>query len=351
MHLGYDGGFQETCTSMLDTLHLLNVSYVAHALYAATYWQVLDRLHQSDGESLSEISAACRVQVSILDPVMKVLQAFGYMRLSSEDKWSLGNRSKRLMETENGWLRDYVLIWGQQLIPSFGSIVELAHSEKTGFELAFGKKLWEYNKQNSSANDVFVRFMDAATRQHTNTDEIPRALLLDKARSVVDVGGGSGRFLVAVLQSYPNLKGVVFDQPHLAPIAEKSIADADLAERGSFMGGSFLTDAIPAGADAYLLKHVLHDWPDIGATAILSNISKAMRANSRLFLIEGFLEDNFSAKPWLRTRLLEQVVWTGGKVRTCNEFNQLLDVAGLRMERMHDTNVAADCTVIEISKI
>lgn len=336
---------------MLDALHLLNVSYVAHALYAATSWRVLEQLHGRDGESLEALAASCQVRETILGPVLETLQAFGYMRRSLEGMWSLGTRAKRLMDSEDGWLLDYVLIWGQQLMPAFGSIVELARSDKTGFELTFGEKQWEYNRQNPAANDVFVRFMDAATRQHTATDAIPRALALENARSVVDVGGGSGRFLAAVLQHYPHLQGVVFDQPHLFPVAEENLAAAGLSTRANFVGGNFLSDMLPAGADAYLLKHVLHDWPDQGAVVILSNIAIAMQGHSRLYLVEGLLEDNFSAKPWLRTRLLEQVVWTGGKVRTRSQFDQLLTSAGLTIKRVQDTEAAADCTILEIAKI
>jgi hypothetical protein len=336
---------------MLDTLHLLNVSYVAHALYAATSWQVLDRLQQTEEESLADLATACKVKAPILETVLQVLQAFGYMRQSPEGKWMLGNRARRLLNADNGWLRDYVMVWGQQLMPAFGSIVDLAHSEKTGFELAFGEKLWEHNRKNQAANDVFVRFMDAATLQHTATDAIPRALDIGDARNVVDVGGGSGRFLAAVLKHYPTLQGVVFDQPHVRAVAEGNLLDAGCSDRGQFIGGNFLSDALPVGADAYLLKHVLHDWPDMGAASILANIAKAMRAHSRLYIVEGLLEDNFAAKPWLRTRLIEQVVWTGGKVRTRPEFDALLQAAGLRIIRVQDTAAAADCTVLEITQV
>lgn len=336
---------------MLDTFHLLNISYVAHALYAATSWKVLDRLEETGGDFLPDLAAACKVNPSILETVLQVLQAFGYMKASPEGKWMLGNRAKRLMSTEHGWLKDYVMIWGRQLIPAFESLVELADGEKNAFEIKFGKKLWDHNRQSKIDNELFVRYMDIATLQHTITDEIPCALNLHKACSVIDVGGGSGRFLASVLKYYPNLQGSVFDQPHVKTTAENNLITAGCADRGNFIAGNFLIDDLPAGADAYFLKHVLHDWPDVGAASILLKIARAMQSNSRLYIIEGLLDDNFASKPWLRTRSIEQTVWTGGKVRTRRDFDSLLESSGLHIVRVQDTKAGLDTTVLEIAKL
>jgi orsellinic acid C2-O-methyltransferase len=103
---------------------------------------------------------------------------------------------------------------------------------------------------------------------------------------VMDVGGGNGAIMIGILKAYPDLHGVVFDQPPAADKARTRIAEAGLSSRCEALGGDFFKQ-VPAGADAYMLKHAIHDWNDKDAVAILKNCRRAMASNGKLLIVEG----------------------------------------------------------------
>src|SRR5262249_13337370 len=105
---------------------------------------------------------------------------------------------------------------------------------------------------------------------------------------LADVGGGNGSLLTAVLKMYPSMKGLLYDLPGVAERAQANLAGAGLAERCRVVGGNFF-ESVPAGADAYLLRHIIHDWDDERATRILQNVGRAMRPGGRLLLVESVL--------------------------------------------------------------
>lgn len=339
--------FQFRVLTMLDIFGLLNASYVAQALYATTSWGVMDHLYGAGPATVDDLAQACAVRPDVLRPALVSLKAFGYVNLEAESgRWSIGNRAAKMFEGEPE-LRDYVLLWGKQLGPVAAQLETLGRTaDTTGFALTFGEPIWDYYRTDRQASDLFVAYMDGATRSHVRTSVLAEALQLEDARTVVDVGGASARLMASVLATYGNLTGTVFDQHHLEPVALRRIAEEGLEARCGFVGGSFLSDPLPAGADAYLIKHVLHDWNDEGAAAVLSNIANAMRPDSKLYIIEGLLDEGSKSKLWLKTRHLEQVLWTGGKVRSEKQFAGLLERAGLVIDAIRDTDVGIDCTIL-----
>ena len=133
--------------------------------------------------------------------------------------------------------------------------------------------------------------------------------------------------LTSILRKHPRLRGTILDQPHMATLVNDRLRETGVADRCEFVGGNFL-ESVPAGADLYLIKHVLHDWADADVSTILKNISAAMPSGSKLIIVEGALESEDPSAPLLHMRDLEQMFWTGGKVRSCDEFAKLLAQVG-----------------------
>src|SRR5215475_2754453 len=129
---------------------------------------------------------------------------------------------------------------------------------------------------------------DAAMADFTRLAAIAVAAAYDFSSlgSVVDVGGGNGALLIGILRAHATLAGTVFDRPEAAERASQQIADAGLAERCQAVAGDFF-EQVPSGGDAYLLKHVIHDWDDARATTILQNCHRAMSPAGKLLLVEG----------------------------------------------------------------
>jgi hypothetical protein len=156
-----------------------------------------------------------------------------------------------------------------------------------------------------------------------------------------DVGGGNGSLLALTLERQPQLRGMLFDLPHVAERARANLST--FGDRCEVRSGSFF-DAVPEGADAYLLRHIIHDWDDDKSRLVLSNIRRALPSNGRVLIVENVIapgnEPSFAK--WLDLTML---VIPEGKERTEPEYRELLGSAGLELQRVIPT--AADVSIIE----
>jgi SAM-dependent methyltransferase len=156
-----------------------------------------------------------------------------------------------------------------------------------------------------------------------------------KFGTIVDVGGGHGLLLTSVLKANAGVKGVVFDAPHVAAGAEKTIKAAGVAERCRAEGGDFFK-AVPAGADAYLMMHIIHDWPDDKAATILKHCRKGVNPGGKLLVVDSVVAP--PGEPDLAKVLdLEMLLLPGGRERTEPEFAALFTAAGWRLNRVVST--------------
>jgi hypothetical protein len=220
----------------------------------------------------------------------------------------------------------------------------LLHSVRTGdnaFTAAHGQGVWDYRSQHPEESAIF----DAAM---TGQSRFVAAAVLDAYdfggfTRLVDVGGGRGAFMAAILGRWPDLAGVVFDQAHVVAGAPELLGRAGVAARCQVVAGSFF-DAVPVGADAYLLKHVVHDWPDERAAAILRTCRAAMVEPATLQLVERVIAEPNNG-PDAAFSDLNMMVAPGGQERTEAEYAALLATAGFRLTRIVPT--ASDVFVIE----
>jgi SAM-dependent methyltransferase len=146
----------------------------------------------------------------------------------------------------------------------------------------------------------------------------------DAVRTVVDVGGGTGALLAEVLRARPGVRGTLVDLPRTVARSAEMFAAAGVADRATAVGQSFF-DPLPGGADLYLLKSVLCDWPDREATAILRRCAEAARPAGRVVVVSGVIPDD---DPWPS---LLMMVLVGGKDRTLREYRALAREAGLEV--------------------
>jgi orsellinic acid C2-O-methyltransferase len=158
-------------------------------------------------------------------------------------------------------------------------------------------------------------------------------------RRLVDVGGGNGALLAGILRANPTLSGVIFDLPKVATRATEQIRELGLADRCEIVGGDFFKE-VPSGGDAYLLKHVIHDWSDDRATAVLRTCRRAMGADAKLLIVEGVYPPRIDQTDESRSAAANDVnmlVCTGGRQRSEAEFRRLYDAAGFRLTRIVPT--------------
>lgn len=190
---------------------------------------------------------------------------------------------------------------------------------------------------------------DAAMADFTRFVAVAVASAYDfsPVRTLVDVGGGNGALLIGILKANPHLRGIVFDRPDAAERARRNIAEGGLSDRCQAVGGDFFQE-VPPGGDAYVLKHVIHDWNDERAGAILRNCRRAMSAEGKLLIVEGVYppridrsRDSYGAA----ANDMNMLVATGGRQRSEAEFRALYEAAGFGLGRIVPT--VAPVSVVE----
>lgn len=194
----------------------------------------------------------------------------------------------------------------------------------------FGEPLFQHLRNHPEHRALFNAAM--AEQSRVTGEALAGYYDFSRARQIVDVGGGAGTFLSAVLRANPELTAVIYDQPYLADDAERQVTAAGLADRCAFMAGDFL-ETVPAGADLYLMKGILHNWSDEHARAILANCRRAMDAHGRLLLVDWVVPTGNAPHPSKFLDLAMLFVY-GGRERTEAEHAWLLAEAGLRLARV-----------------
>ena len=182
---------------------------------------------------------------------------------------------------------------------------------------------------------------DAAMADLTRVAAVAIAAAYDFAlfRTLVDVGGGNGALMIALLKANPMPRGIIYDRPAAAESAKKQIEDNGLAGRCTAIGGDFFKE-VPAGGDAYILKHVIHDWDDDRAVAILRNCHHAMAQHGRLLIVEGVYPPRIDQSAESRRAAANDanmLVSTGGRQRSEIEFRSLYEAAGFKFMKIVST--------------
>lgn len=214
----------------------------------------------------------------------------------------------------------------------------LADSVRTGergFDLEFGMRDWDYYAAHPDAGAIF----DGAMRALTSPAAGPIMAAHDFSgyRKIADIGGGDGSLLIAILTAYPEMRGILFDRAGVIERAMPRLLEKGLADRCEAIAGSFL-DEVPRGADAYLMKWILHDWEGRDATRILAACRRAMTPGSDLIVVERVAPEHVGPDDVeLVLADLQMMVMNGGMERTESEFRELLAGAGFRLDTITGT--------------
>jgi hypothetical protein len=218
--------------------------------------------------------------------------------------------------------------------PAWGELLHSVQTGEPGFDKAHGMSAWRYfTVRDPVAGLEFNKLMTANSANVI----LPIAQAADLAgvRTVVDVGGGHGSLLTTLLATHPSIeKGILFDQPHVIDEARAAFGTA-LNGRVQFESGDFFT-TVPAGADAYVMKNILHDWDDTSCTKLLTTCRHAMAPHSRVLAAELIVDSDHSDEFTYFTDL-HLLVNFSGRERTAVEFQELYDAAGLRLTRIIPT--------------
>jgi hypothetical protein len=214
----------------------------------------------------------------------------------------------------------------------------LLHSVRTGenaFRHVHDTDVWTYRSSRPDESAIFDRAMTSLSRR--SNAALLAAYDFGRFRTIVDVGGGNGALLAAIVAAHPDLQGVLFDQPHVVAGAGALLERAGVADRCRVIAGSFF-ESVPNGGDAYVLRAVIHDWEDEASIRILSVVRRAIQAEGTLLLIERVIAPPNEGRD-AKLSDLNMLVGPGGRERTREEFAALLDASRFRLARVVGTGV------------
>ena len=308
--------------------------FMASALQVVVRLGIPARL-ATGGLTAGELASATGVQEDALYRVLRALAAAGVFEETAPRRFMLSEAGQALRPDVPGSMHDMAL-WVTSPF-HFKVYGEMMHSVRTGqpaAEKVIGMPVFEYFPRDPELSEIFNNAMTTFSNQ-----VIPAALEAYDFSGIdllVDVAGGHGAVLTTILQQHPTMRGVLFDLDHVIAGAKPRIAAAGLAGRLQTEVGNFFTKVTP-GADAYIMKHIIHDWDDDRALRILHNIRTAMGAKrGRVILLESVISPGNT--PDLGKIIdLEMLVMPGGKERTANEFEQLFTQAGFELTKIVPT--------------
>jgi hypothetical protein len=310
--------------------------YVSCAIHAVAQLGVADLLKEGS-QSYETLASASGTHAMSLRRVLRLLASVGVLAEDQDGRFSLTEVGACLREDAPGSMRAAALLFGG---PAHRNWLDLPYSLKTGepaYRRAGATDSFARMAENPEDAAIFDKAMANFTRQIAPL--VAAAYDFSGFGTIVDVGGGHGVLLEGILAANPQLRGIVFDLGHVVERARSRIATTAVGDRCTVQAGDFFHQ-VPAGGDAYLLKHVIHDWDDERALAILVTCRKAMRADAKLLIVEGVYPpriDQSDQSHGAASNDVNMLVSTGGRQRTAEEFRALYAAAGFTLERIVPT--------------
>jgi predicted O-methyltransferase YrrM len=317
-------------TTPSDDLRRLVFGYrVSQALYAVAELGVADLL--ADGpRSVDDLATACSAHAPSLYRVLRFLASEGVFTEPRHRWFALTPMADMLRRDVPGSLRPPILLQvGPTLWQSWGHLVHAVRTGEPAFDHAHGIEMYEYYRRHPDEWAAFDHAMTAETASLTRA--VTASYDFSPCKTVVDVGGGRGALAIGLLEAYPHLRGIVFDQPDVAAEARRTIEAAGLAERCAAVGGDFFK-AVPEGGDTYLAKYVLHNWDDERCVAILGACRRAMPVDGRLLVIERVIPQG-EAPSFAKAGDVNMLAHLPGCERTEAEYRALYEAAGFSLTR------------------
>lgn len=315
-------------------LQLATASWMSAAVSAVADLGVADVL-SGGPRSVDEIATAVHAYPDALYRLLRASADIGLFSELDDRRFELTEVGAALRTDAPGSMRNFATWVGMPADRHTWS--DLAKSVQTGqsaFAGAHGQPIWEYMRARPEVAHVFDNAMTEASRGLIAP--VVGAYDFSPFGTIVDIAGGHGGLLAAVLAATPRARGVLYDQPAVIAGAGLPLKEAGVGDRAELVGGDFF-ESVPAGGDAYLLSNVIHDWDDERSARILANCRDAMADGGRVLLVEAVMPEAGDAGPsavTVKLMDLNMLLLCDGRQRTESEFADLFHRAGLELSRV-----------------
>ncbi len=315
-------------------MQMISGYWVSQCIFVAAKLGIADRL-KSQPMTVTELAQSTGSHPEALFRVLRALASVGIFAETGPGTFTLTPLASFLDSENPQSVRAAAIMMGDpEHYSSWGNILHAVKTGESSFQNLYGMNVFEYYAQNPAAATVFDQAM-------TSFSSLEIAGIIadydfSGIEQLVDVAGGQGSLLTAILQANPKMQGILFDVPEVIARAQPHIAQSPVQARCQLVSGSFF-ESLPAGADAYLLKHIIHDWDDKSAIQILHNCHQAMGATGKVLIAEQVIPPGNEPSMGKLMDVNMLVMCPGGKERTAAEFETLLDQAGFRLSQIVPT--------------
>lgn len=310
---------------------MLGGYWMTQAIYVAAELGIADQLATGPMkvEALAEQSNA---DSSALYRLLRALASTGIFSEDSHRTFSLSPLAENLRSDVPGSQRAFAIMSGAELFQTWGSLLHSVRTGEDGFTKVYGKPFFEYMTEYPDRGRIYDAAMNGI--HDFETEPVLDAYDFSQFEIIVDVGGGNGLQLAKILKRNPGVKGILFDLPAVAESAAEVISEYGLNGRYQIVGGDFFSE-VPSGADAYIMRHIIHDWEDDRAVTILRNCREAMSSRGRVIVVESVIPEGNTPcfGKWLDLMML----LVKGLERTEDQYRRLFKDAGLKLNLIHPT--------------
>jgi hypothetical protein len=317
-------------------LQLITGNWPMQAVYAAARLELADHV-KSGPKTAEQLARDTGAHAPSLYRLLRALSSLEVFSEDAEHRFGLTPMAEKLRKDAEGSLWAAAIMMGEEHYVAWGRLLDGVRQGEVSFKLQYGEGVFDYFEKHPEPARVFHRAMTELTSQtHVAAVE---AYDFSRLRKLIDVGGGRGTLISAILKANPMLSGAVFDLPSVMDQTRLCLAEQGVADRCEAIGGDFFA-SVPGGGDAYILSTVIHDWHNADSLRILRNIHRAMQRPATLLLVEQVLKDRNEAD-FAKLADLNMLVMAGGLERTAEEFRALLAEAGFELVRIIPTKSAS----------
>lgn len=324
-------------------VQLIFGKWVSMAVSVAAKLRLADKL-AAGPKTADELAAETNTHAPSLYRLLRALASVGVFASDEAGRFTLTPVGELLRTGVPGSMRgvaDYCgAMWSWRAWEAAETSVRTG---RTAFNEVFGEGCFDYLGKHPDESAAFNEGMTGFSA--VEADAVAAAYDFGSFGTLVDVGGGHGHLLATILKKTPKLRGVVFDAPHVVAGAAPLLKEMGVADRCTAEGGDFFK-SVPAGGDAYILKHIIHDWNDADCGRILRNVRAVSKPGTKLLLVELVIPPGDDPHPG-KILDLEMLIVASGKERTEAEYARLVADAGFRLTRVVPTQSPASVVEAE----
>lgn len=313
-------------------------AHLSHAVANIAEMGIPDQVPEEGSRAIAGLAGDCHERT--MYRMMRFLASHGIFVETAHGEFGHTPLSKALRSDAQDSVRPAALLFSR-LLKNLGAFRHTLRTGGSALEHSVGKPLFEFLSENPEEAAVFDRAMPSF--HGAETGAMLDAYDFSGIGTLADVGGGGGSLIAQTLQRHPKLKGILFDLGHVIERARPNLEQAGVASRCRMVEGNFF-DSFPSGAQAYLMRHIIHDWSDEQSVQILGNCRKVIPADGRLLVVEAVVPEGND--PSLAKEMdITMLLYPGGMERTESEYRQLFESAGFRLAGV--TPTASMVSVIE----